>query len=162
MLNLRRSEIEWARLAQSAPAFAAPRRCRGRRAQGVRYERKAHAYFLDEFGDRYIPSPWFEFQLAGDTKKQWAQADGLLIDLDKGLITVCEMKYQHCLEAYWQLIFKYIPLVERIFPPQLWRVACVEVVKWYDCATKFPVDVKLRDRIDAVKPGEFAVHIWKP
>lgn len=160
---LRRADILWARFSDETPTFAKNRkRVRGRRAQGVRYEKKAHTRFSEQYGDRYIQSPWISYLASGDGSVRWAQPDALLIDLDAGLITICEMKYQHCTEAYWQLLGKYLPLLQHIFPRDLWRFATVEVVKWYDCSVQFPAAVTLRDAVHRVKPGEFGVHIWKP
>jgi len=159
---LKRSDIRWARLATSAPTFSRPKRVRGRRAAGIRYEKAAHRHFIEEYGDKYVPSPWIIFSIKGEQKSQWAQPDGLLIDLDLGLIIICEMKYQHCVEAYWQVYGKYLPLVQHIFPSGLWRIATIEIVQWYDCAVKFPARVTLKKSIDRVRPGEFGVHIWKP
>jgi len=92
----------------------------------------------------------------------FAQPDALLFDFEKGLITICEMKYQHTRDAYWQMVGRYLPIIQAMFDPTLWQFATVEIVKWYDCAVRYPAEVMLRDAIDKVKPGEFGVHIWKP
>jgi hypothetical protein len=126
------------------------------------YERRVHTHFISEYGNRYVPNPWLIYSVHGDARLRWAQPDALLIDVDTGLIVLVEMKYQHCTEAYWQMLGKYIPLLERIFPENLWKFATVEVVKWYDCSVRFPASITLRKSIDAVRPGEFGVHIWKP
>ena len=160
---LKKDDISWARLSRTVPAFAARRRKpRGRRGAGIRYERRALDYFLNRFEHRYIPSPWITFALKSNGGLNWAQPDALLVDIDAGLITLIEMKYQHTPEAYWQLMTKYLPLVQRIFGTKMWKYATVEVVKWYDCQVAFPIDVTLRDCITRVRPGEFGVHIWKP
>jgi hypothetical protein len=160
---LKRDEIRFAKFADEAPGFSQKRRRpRGRRALGIKYERRVHRHFMALYGDRYIPSPWIIYSLKGCGGLKWAQPDGLLIDVERGIITICEMKYQHCQEAYWQLVGKYLPLLERIFPKRLWRFTTVEVVKWYDCGVKFPATVTLRKRIELTRVGEFGVHIWKP
>jgi hypothetical protein len=160
---LRKGDIKWAHFAKEIPGFAKKkRRPRGRRAEGIRYEKRVHTHFLSLYGERYVPNPWLIFCLKGSDKLQWAQPDGLLIDLDEGKIVICEMKYQHCREAYWQLVGKYRPLMEVIFPRALWTLTTIEVVKWYDCSVKFPATVTLRKSLEAVKVGEFGVHIWKP
>lgn len=162
-LCLKKDDIQWAKLAQCTPGFLGKRRRpRGRRAQGIRYERRVHHYLISRFGDTYIPSPWITYSLRGDNRVRWAQPDGLLVDLDAGVIVVIEVKYQHCQEAYWQLLTKYIPLLQIVFPTNLWKFATVEVVKWYDCSVHFPASVILRDCVSKVRPGEFGVHIWKP
>jgi len=160
---LTKDDITWARFAREAPAFACRRRRpRGRRAQGLRYERRAHEHFEREFGFKYIRSPWYIYKLAGSEKYKWAQPDALLIDIDAGLITICEMKYQHTSEAYWQVVEKYLPLTQKLFGTGIWKFATIEIVKWYDCAAAFPTEITLRDCITKARPGEFGVHIWKP
>lgn len=159
---LTKDDIRWAEFSKNPPSFARPKRLRGRRAEGIRYEKKAHLHFKEEFKEKYVISPWIKYKVYGSNKILWAQPDGLHIDIELGMIIVCEMKYQHTSEAYWQTIGKYIPLVQKIFGTHMWKFGVVEIVKWYDCAVKFPAKVTLRDCISKVRPGEFGVHIWKP
>jgi len=160
---LRRDDIAWVDFADSTPPFALKNgRRRGRRAQGLRYEKKAHAHFREEVGEEYVESPWLIYRMKGNKILQWAQPDSLIVSPMRGIVTVCEMKYQHTADAYWQLVGKYLPLLQVIFGLDTWKFATVEIVKWYDCATDFPTSVILRDDILRVRPGEFGVHIWKP
>jgi hypothetical protein len=91
---------------------------------------------------------------------RWCQTDGLLFDVDRGLITLVECKYQHTSDAWWQLKMLYLPVLRTIFPG--WEFATVEVVKWYDPATKIPEPVFLLPDVGAAQPGKFNVHIWNP
>ena len=82
-----------ARLALNPPPFIHQRRYTGRRAQGVAYERKVQQLLLDNYPDTYVPSPWLCFQSEGSNKWRWCQPDGLLVDIDAGIITCVEVKY---------------------------------------------------------------------
>ena len=128
----------------------------------MRYERRAHEHFREMYGDRYIQSPWLKYMLIGETRYRFAQPDALLVDLNHGIITVCEMKYQHTCDSYWQTIGKYVPLLQKIFPQDLWQLPVVEVVKWYDCAVEFPTQVKLCENLERASVDSFGVHIFKP
>jgi len=156
-------KVQWAKWAKGAPPFAAKRQRRsGRRAQGVRYEKKVHEYLAAVYPDEYVASPWIYFQESGADRPRWCQPDGLLFDLQKGIITIVEVKYQHTSDAWWQLTQLYRPVLEKIFPLTLWQMQCVEVVKWYDPATVFPERVALLEEpTERLKSG-FGVHIWKP
>jgi len=153
-------DLRWAQLATTVPAFARHRPTRrGRRAQGIRYEKGLHAHFLELFGDSYIVSPWFQYREGDESRVRWCQPDGLLIDFPRGQITIVEAKYQHTVDAWWQLQ-RYLAVVGRVFGPSFTYAVC-EVVKWYDCAVRFPEPVRLLDRLEHSRCGGFQVHIWK-
>ncbi len=126
----------------------------------MRYEQKVHEHFLELFPSKYLPSPWVRFTNVEDTNARWCQPDGLIIDIEAGLISIVEMKYQHTSDAWWQLEKLYKPVLAVIFPKQLWRLQCVEVVKWFDPATDFPVPIRMAE--SPIGVGDFSVHIWKP
>lgn len=145
------------------PPFVKKRRRRGRKGVGLRYEAKVQRHFLDRFGYEYLPSPWFKYTVADRPRViNYAQPDGLLIQPQRGTVTIVEIKYNHCAESYFQLVDKYLPLVEILFPKQLWEIPLVEVVKWYDRDTQYPVDIRLRRDIDECRVGEIGVHICRP
>lgn len=152
-------DVRWAAWAQQPP-FIREKRRTGRRAQGVRYERKVHEYLEAMFPDQYIPSPWLMFEELGVARPRWCQPDGLLIDLARGEVTIVEVKYQHTSDAWWQMFKLYRPVLEVLLPKGLWTYRCVEVVKWYDPATVFPAAVRLSECPKGV--GEMSVHIWRP
>jgi len=126
----------------------------------VRYERRVHEHFLELYPDRYLPSPWVRFTNVEDANARWCQPDGLIIDLAAGEIVIVEMKYQHTADAWWQLEKLYKPVLRAMFPAGLWTLRCVEVVKWFDPATAFPVSVRMSEK--PTGNGDFSVHIWKP
>lgn len=113
---------------------------------------------LDSFGFvHYCPGVWVEFY--ADGKHRWAQFDGLLFLDNPGRVVVIEVKYQHTPDAFFQLENCYLPLVRHLFRRSNREICSCEVVKWYDCATRFPRPVVLREHLSDVRAGEFAVHI---
>ena len=136
------------------------KRYTGRRLEGVRYERKVHEYLAMILPGRYAPSPWVKFFSAGSCWR-WCQPDGLVIDPRKGRITIVEVKYQHTPDAWWQVKHLYLPVLQLIFPPQLWEYDLCEIVKWYDPSVIFPEPVVLAHEVDMIH-SRFKVHIWKP
>ena len=154
--------VEFAEFAPTAPPFIKPVRRSGRKLQGLKYERKAHEYLEARYGSLFLRGPWLRFRLAGDPRLQWCQPDGIYFDLPRGQITIVEIKYNHTADAWFQLTSLYLPVLLRLFPEELWKFACIEMVKWYDCATTVPKPVKLRPSVCAARPGEFGVYIWRP
>ena len=130
----------------------------GRRAQGVRYERLGAGEFLTRYPG-YLPSPWFRFYDREGEK--WCQCDGLLINPWQGQISICEFKYQHTEQAHLQLFSIYLPVVAALFAP-VYRIACVEVCKWFDPAVLCPEQPVLCKDPATAQPGRFNVHIWRP
>lgn len=142
------------------PAFLTrPRRYTGRRAQGVKYEKRVHEHLAELAGDSYFPSQWFRFSDCGCVR--WCQPDALLLDPRRGVATILEVKYQHTPDAWFQLRELYAPVVGAALGPH-WQLAMVEVVKWYDPATFFPERHVMCP--DPLRPpvGYIGVHIWTP
>ena len=139
------------------------RRRRGAKGVGLRYEAKVQDFLGAEF-DGYIPGPWFKYRTSDEpSRTNYAQPDGIIVDIERGQITICEMKYRHCAEAYFQLVDKYLPIVRKFFNnSEIWTYATVEIVHWYDCAVAFPTQVTLRDDVARVRPNELAVHVCRP
>lgn len=112
---------------------------------------------LARFGPtRYLPSVWFQYQPVGQ-RLAWCQTDGLVVDYRARRILIVEVKYKHTPDAYFQLEQKYVPVIRRILPD--WTICTVEIVKWYDPHTAFPVKVSLKSDILDTRPNEFGVHI---
>lgn len=132
-----------------------------RRRQGVRYERRIHEHMQERYPNQYIAAPWIRFKMAQD-RPRLAQPDGLLIDIYRGRVILVEVKYQHCLDAWWQLERKYRPLVEHIFPAAEWKVSTCEVVRWYDPAVRVPDHVNLCPEVTWARRENFNVHICTP
>jgi len=167
-----KGEVCTVSLLQGVPKFVqSGRRRRGRKGVGLRYEAKVHAHLLAEF-DGYIQSPWFRYTTSDAPNRiNYAQPDGLIVDVEKGRILICEMKYSHCAEAYFQLLDKYLPIVRKFFNNSdsesdggkpLWTFATVEIVYWFDCAVAFPTTPERRARLQDVREHELAVHVCRP
>lgn len=112
-----------------------PNRCRGRRRQGVLYERRAQGFLTSHWGELYFPSPWLSYLDGGVPR--WCQPDGLHFDPREGVCTIVEIKYQHCGLAWRQLSTLYRPVVRRLLPE--WELRLLEVVKWFDPSLALPV-----------------------
>lgn len=142
------------------PRFALERAAkRGRKMEGIRYERKVQAH-LEAKSEFYLASPWIIFIVDG--RPHWCQPDGLHFDLRSGTITIVEVKYSHTAEAHRQLRNVYAPVLARIFPPSLWRLRLVELVKWYDPAVAFPEATDMCPDPFAHSSNRIGVHIWRP
>lgn len=155
-------DIEWVKMSPVAPPFIrSGRRAGGRRAQGLRYEKKVQEMLLTILPEQYVPSPWLYF--AADGKIRWCQPDGLIFDTANGVITIVEIKYQHTTDAWWQLYRLYLPVVREMFPRQLWKIRTLEIVKWFDPQVAWPLGVKLAEDPRALPQTDLTcVHIWKP
>ena len=115
------------------------------------------------FGERYMPSQWVRFRSPDDAGKiRWCQVDGVLVDEGSKSLTIVEVKYSHTETAWWQLFRLYRPVLERLFVGYVYEFRCVEVCRWFDAAVRCPQPVRLRQRVEDVRPDEFAVHIWNP
>lgn len=147
-------ELQWA-VPSNPPSFALkPRRSRGRKQRGIKYEAAGQKH-LAALLSGYLPGPWFHFCDAHGSR--YCQPDGLVIFDDRVLIV--EFKYQHTPDAWAQLRLLYQPVVERVYR----RASTVlEVVKWYDCAVAFPEPVRLVESPVNWRGSEFGVHIWRP
>ena len=96
----------------------------------------------------------------GGSGERWCQPDGLLFEPEKNRVIVTEFKLRHCSEAWFQLFELYCPVVRFMFPG--WRVAGLEVCRWFDPATPVPAIVRKRENPLDVIDGDFNVHIWAP
>jgi len=154
--------VLWAKWSTEAPPFIRKQERRtGRRALGVAYERKVQGYLQELYGNEYIASPWLHFQEPGGPLR-WCQPDGILIRADEGIITCIEVKYQHTVDAWWQLWRLYVPVLLALFPPSLWAMHVCEVVKWFDPSTAFPQRPHMTPQLLDTRVGAFNVHIWHP
>lgn len=140
------------------PSFIRNHKRVGRRAEGERYERRVHQEFYTRYPG-YLASPWFRF--VDQEGEKWCQPDGLLINPWRGHVVIVEAKYQHTELAYKQLFGVYLPVVSVLFGG-LYKIACVEVVKWFDPAVLCSQSPQLCKEPDQAPIGRFNVHIWKP
>lgn len=153
--------VEWASFAKYPPSFAKDVHRRGARGRGVQYEKKVRAWLSRKYEGWYIPSPWLLYRLHNDSRLHWCQPDGLVIRPDLGIIWVHETKLRHTAEAWFQLMDLYLPILERIFPPKLWSIRLVEVVRWFDPSVPFPGKYSLHPEFEDVKLNEVGVKIWR-
>lgn len=155
-----RGSVRQAEILSDTPKFADsdPHRARGRRALGLRYEHLVHQEFVERYPG-YVPSLWLRFW--DDDGEKYCQPDGLLINPWHGVISIIEVKYSHCSEAYDQLFRTYLPVVKVLFGG-LYQVSCVEVVKWFDPAVLTEVAPALCKYPELAPTDRFNVHIWRP
>lgn len=154
------SQVAWAGLMRFPPHFGG-RKNRPSVAQrlGIRYERRAQEYLLELFPDTYVPSPWVAFRLNGEPMLRFCQPDGIVIDIPSGRVLLIEIKLRHTPEAYTQITGIYEPVLTKLFPG--WEIRHVEMTRWYDPHTYFPVPVQLVSDLTLVPRGRFGVHIWR-
>lgn len=151
--------VTHAHMQLETPGFIRPKRYRGRRAQGVRYEAKAQAMLHARYAEQHFRGPWLRFYDNG--RVRWCQPDALIVDVAGGKITVLEVKYQHTALAWWQLNHLYVPVLRTMFPPSLWQLTTCEIVRWYDPSLEFPCRVIMTPDPIRLKVNEFGVHIWR-
>lgn len=152
--------VTYAALAKHEPVFVtnATRKVKGRRADGLRYERKAKDALLDKFPAHFVPGPWLLFR-SEDGPLRWCQPDGILLDMVAGRCVVIEIKFHHTSDAWWQLWRLYIPVLRVLLPG--FDFAAVEVVKWFDPAIYFPGRVMVSDPSNHLPEPYTGVHILK-
>jgi hypothetical protein len=152
-------DVVWAKVYNGTPSFVEERKRRGKRALGIRYEKKVHGCMSLIYGEKYFSNPWIRFAESDGTLR-WCQPDGIIIDITRGKIVIVEVKYQHTSDAWWQLRELYLPVLRTLFGKN-WDYQVCEVVKWYDPATAFPEPVYLMKEVGLVHSDRFGVHIWR-
>lgn len=156
--------VQWAVFAHENQSFMRPKyKATGRRLQGIKYETSAQKHISSIAGGTYLQSPWLKF--CGAQGEKWCQPDGLLFDLESGIITIVEMKLQHTTDAWWQLRKLYQPVLEQMFPRNLWEFRVLEVVKWFDPAVPWPEPIHRLEHIgqhSRIPQFSTGLHIWRP
>lgn len=153
-------DIQSATFTRHVPAFARARpRSKGRKAEGLRYERKVQ-HVLEARSEWYLPSPWILYVVGG--RPHWCQPDGIHFDVSAGLITIVEIKLSHTPDAHRQLRGVYEPCIRRMFPRPAWGVRLVEVVRWFDPDVKFPEPTTMTADPFAVPAPGIHVCILRP
>lgn len=151
------TEPRQAKFASQTPSFISTKRHRGKRATGIRYERRAQEILLQEY-PTYVASPWLTF-LDDKNKLHWCQPDGFFLDLKRGIITIAEIKIKHTSDAWWQIWHLYVPVMRNIFPTYEFRG--IEIVKWYDPAVVFPKSVMTDNMLYPPAAPNTGVHILR-
>lgn len=129
---------------------------------GLRYEKKV-IQLLQKQLPELVAGPWIKF-VAGriyQTRERWCQPDAFWADHDNKRVYVFEVKLSHTSNSWWQLQRLYIPVLRVIFPG--YEFVPIEICKWYDPHTAFPVIFKLEPNIRdlaLMSPQVFYVHIW--
>jgi hypothetical protein len=143
--------VQFAKMSLAAPPFLRKRKYKGRKAEGIRYERKVQEHLSFEYPESYLPSPWFQFKKEGTDRFLWCQPDGIII----------EIKHSHTSDAWWQTRRLYMPVMAVAFDQELWTIQVCEVVRWYDAATAFPEPIELASEPNRPS-SKFKVHICRP
>ena len=151
-----------ARVHEADAPYGQPRaRGSSARARGIRYERNVARELSSRYNDGGFEvqhSTWFRFTDASGSRM--CQPDTLLIEHTKLKVTIVETKLRHTADAWLQLFLLYSPVIALVYPG--YKISCVEVCEFYDCATECPVEPRLVKRIHDCNPGVFGVHIYKP
>lgn len=125
---------------------------------GMRYEEKVHSYIRGLQGYDYLANQPLKFFDA--TGMRFCVPDGLIL-LDKFTVIV-EIKFQHMIDAWYQLRQLYEPVVAALNRDVETRV--LEICRSFDPATPFPEPVHLvedfREYLRNPYPA-FSVFRWK-
>ncbi len=157
-------DIQWAEHSREIPEFSKRplRNDTEARKAGRRYEAKVQDYLLARYPEAYIASPWLCFK--DKTRKQpfsWCQPDGWLIDMQRGILTIIEIKVSHNTDSWWQIRHLYEPVTRFLFGKD-WKYAACEVTRFCDPSVKFPEDITLTPDPKMLWAGAFGVHVWRP
>lgn len=153
-------DVLWVEHSLTPPPFIAMKvreNVRGRRADGIKYEKRVQEWLRRTRSNTYVASPWFHFSSIA-FQDRWCQPDGLDLDVNRGVATVVEIKLQHTAKAWWQLRSLYEPVVTEWLGKN-WSVAILEVCKWFDPDVAFPERVRFTSNCSAAV-GPFNVQIW--
>lgn len=145
------------------PPWIKQHRLTGRFAQGMKYERQVREHLallvLGQAALDYREGPWIVFW--NDYGRRFCQPDALLLDQSNRVCIVYEVKYQHCVDAWFQLRELYCPVVQRLLPG--WTVGLMEICHWHDPQVVFPQAYSLtRSPLRIPKANEVAVCIFNP
>jgi len=156
-------DVRRARFLSAQPPFIRRGRSRGRFAVGVRYERQVQDYLsLLALGQPEIEhrnGPWLEF--TDKSGRRWCQPDALLVNAGRQDCIIAEVKYQHTADAWWQLKWLYLPVLQAAMPGYSFRL--LEIVHWHDPLVAWPERSVLTPNVEATPRGNsIAIHIFNP
>lgn len=155
-----KGEVVFAEFCAKPNWVGARKRVQGARRRGVVYESKIQALLLSQYAPAYLPSPWLRY-IDDDRRLKYCQPDGLLFLLERGQVTIVEVKYQHTFRGWVQLAELYLPVVQKALSTDdnLWSFGLLEIVKWYDPHVSTGRTPDLCKTPDLVRPGQYGVHI---
>lgn len=161
-------DLSHVELYKGTPSFAeAKRRKSGAKGAGLRYEERAQKLIEASLAREnliYVPSPWFKYRRhSAPDRENFAQPDGICPDVSRGIIYLIEIKIKHTIDSYFQLLDRYVPLLERYFnyPEKLWKIAPIEVVRWYDPAIAYPCQVTMIQELHRAEPKDLSVYVCR-
>lgn len=133
-----------------------PRPRKGRKAEGLRYEKKVNDFLEGKYSS-FIPNLPFEYY--DRTGKHLCIPDGILFT-HQGVI-VFEVKLTHTIKAYWELSTLYRPVIRLALRVPV-RVA--EITRSYDPSAPFPGAQKPFQSVDAFLHSNASegVILWRP
>lgn len=155
--------VRSARFLPSKPPFIKRGRSVGRYAVGIRYEREVHELLeLHCLGKPEFVlklGPWLEF--TDRSGRRWCQPDALLLSTQRKECLICEIKYQHTPDAWWQLTQLYQPVLAVALPG--YTFGLVEIVHWFDPLIQWPEQVRFAAHLSSVTfNGPAFIHICNP
>lgn len=121
----------------------------------MKYEKKVGEKISSLFPFEWKAGVWICYLCGLEEYPLYCQLDGYLEFPDR--VVLIEIKYNHCVDSYFQLMDVYLPLMKHLFPGK--EISVCEVVKWYDPSVTFPVGVKLQKDLAACGVNDFSVHI---
>jgi hypothetical protein len=140
--------VESAKLLSEQPSFIRRGKVAAKFATGVRYERKVGEYLeLWALGRAEISlrlGQWMQFKDRSGTR--WCQVDALWAVPAKRLALICEIKYQHTADAWWQLKHLYIPVLGKALPG--YTLGMLEIVHWLDPGVVWPEEYRRVSGLD--------------
>lgn len=129
--------------------------------RGIAYERLVHEMMDNRYGDAYQSAPWLVYwEKETESPPRTCQPDGLLIDLARGQITIVEVKLYNSVMAWWQLLWKYSPVVRALLPG--FQLRYVEIVQFDDPSIALPGEVFRVRNLEEVPVDGYGILTWKP
>lgn len=154
-------EISFAELSNNPGFYDRKKRgMQGAKANGLRYERRVHTYFLDRYPEHYTPAPWLKFYRRREANPRFCEPDGLLVDLALGLIFVCEIKYSHTPLAWWQVNDLYIPVLRKILGED-WRYGGIEICHHASPTVQDPVSPTFIEDLREARVDQWNLHLLR-
>jgi hypothetical protein len=118
------------------PAFTKGKKPRGSKRAGYTFERKVGELLYKKFGDKVWSNVWIGYEdvVFGE---RVCSPDHLIVDVEKGWITIVECKLSHTKDAWRQINDVYWHVVRSLFPG--FKVRGIEVCKNFEMSAEYPV-----------------------